>query len=206
MRSWRRRSNLACRGLVGCTISASRSRRASPGEIKTGGRGLEIVYGFADTPFGLCLLAECARGICWIEFVEQDDDDAAIRAAWFGARLTRDDEVAGALADRVFAPEKRAGSLKALVRGSRFQVRVWRALLRIPEGKLAIYATLAKLVDRPGAARAVGTAVGGNPLAYLIPCHRVIRGTGVVGDYRWGTARKRAMIGREGAGQFTAAW
>ncbi len=87
------------------------------------------------------------------------------------------------------------------MRGSRFQVQVWRALLRIPEGQLSSYGELAEAIGRPRAARAVGTAVGGNPLAYLIPCHRVIRATGVIGDYRWGSERKRAMIAKEGCGR-----
>jgi AraC family transcriptional regulator of adaptative response/methylated-DNA-[protein]-cysteine methyltransferase len=90
--------------------------------------------------------------------------------------------------------------LRAFVRGTPFQVRVWRALLQIPAGTLISYGALATALARPGAARAVGTAVGRNPLAYLIPCHRVIRGTGVIGDYRWGTARKRAMLAWEEAG------
>ena len=174
---------------------------ASPGEIKSGGAGLEIRYGFATTPFGECLLGECDRGICWIEFVgEGEGDDSGLRAAWFGARLGRDDGGARELVARVFQEGERGDALKGLVRGSRFQVQVWRALLRVPEGKLATYGALAKALDRPAAARAVGTAVAANPLAYLIPCHRVIRATGVVGEYRWGTARKLAMIGREGSG------
>ena len=98
----------------------------------------------------------------------------------------------------MFGEGGQRSGMRGFVRGSRFQVQVWRALLRIPDGYLSSYSELAEAVGRPRAARAVGTAVGGNPLAYLIPCHRVIRKTGVIGDYRWGTERKRAMIAREG--------
>ena len=171
---------------------------ASPGEIKTGGDGLRITYGFAETPFGDCLLAECDRGVCWIEFTD-DEDLSGIRGEWFGALLERDDGCADRLAASVFSDGGERAGLKGFVRGSALQVQVWRALLRIPEGNLVSYGALAEAIGRPGAARAVGTAVGGNPLAYLIPCHRVIRGTGVVGDYRWGRSRKRAMLGREGS-------
>ncbi|MGI9239205.1 MAG: methylated-DNA--[protein]-cysteine S-methyltransferase [Verrucomicrobiales bacterium] len=170
---------------------------ASPGEIKSGGAGLEIRYGFADTPFGSCLLAECERGLCWVEFAGEGDV-SGLRSEWFGAVLVQDDRSARGLAARVFGGEGQRSGLRGLVRGSRFQVQVWRALLRIPDGHPSSYGELAEVVGRPRAARAVGTAVGGNPLAYLIPCHRVIRATGVIGDYRWGTGRKRAMIAREG--------
>ena len=171
---------------------------ASPGEIKSGGAGMMVRYGFADTPFGTCLLAECDRGVCWVEFVDTEDE-SGFRADWFGASLERNDPGARRLAARIFSAEPERAGLRGFVRGSEFQVCVWRALLRIPEGRLVTYSTLAEAVERPSAARAVGTAVGGNPLAYLIPCHRVIRSTGIVGEYRWGTARKRAMLGREGA-------
>jgi AraC family transcriptional regulator of adaptative response/methylated-DNA-[protein]-cysteine methyltransferase len=170
---------------------------ASPGEIKSGGAGLRISYGFAPTPFGRCLLAGCDRGVCWVEFVDSDEI-SGLRAEWFGALLERDDTGARDLAARVFSGGRDRAGLKGFVRGSGFQVQVWRALLRIPEGELVTYGALAEAAGRPGAARAVGSAVGGNPLAYLIPCHRVIRSTGVIGDYRWGAGRKRAMIGREG--------
>jgi len=169
---------------------------ASPGEIKSRGAGLDVVFGFADSPFGRCLLAECDRGICWLEFVE-GEDESELREEWAGASLERDDGRAGELARDVFEAQGQVG-LKGFVRGSEFQVKVWRALLRIPEGNLATYGKLASAVGNVGAARAIGTAVGKNPLAYLVPCHRVIRSTGVIGDYRWGTTRKRAMIGREG--------
>jgi AraC family transcriptional regulator of adaptative response/methylated-DNA-[protein]-cysteine methyltransferase len=183
---------------------------ASPGELKSGGAGWTITAGFAATPFGRYLTGEGPRGICHLAFVEPDSDDAALaelQAAWPRAGLQRDDAAAARLADRIFDRSVRVGAgagagqvLRAFVRGTPFQVRVWRALLQIPAGTLISYGALATALARPGAARAVGTAVGRNPLAYLIPCHRVIRGTGVIGDYRWGTARKRAMLAWEEAG------
>jgi len=173
---------------------------ASPGEIKSGGAGIEVRFGFADSPFGRCLIAGCERGLCWIEFTGAGEA-SALSDHWFGAVLVRDDQYARELGARVFGGEVARSGLRGLVRGSRFQVQVWRALLRIPEGQLSSYGGLAEAIGRPRAARAVGTAVGGNPLAYLIPCHRVIRATGVIGDYRWGTDRKRAMIAREGCGR-----
>jgi AraC family transcriptional regulator of adaptative response/methylated-DNA-[protein]-cysteine methyltransferase len=178
---------------------------ASPGEIKTGGAGFHIRFGFAETPFGDWLAAENSRGICHLAFVEKTTSLSAIadlRKAWPGAELTRDDSVAGRLAATVF----RTGPglevprpLRAFVRGSPFQVRVWRALLQIPPGCVLSYGRLAMLTGHPGAARAVGTAVGQNPVAYLIPCHRVIRETGVMRGYRWGTTRKRAILAWESA-------
>jgi len=178
---------------------------ASPGEWKSGGEGWTIVVGLADSPFGRCLIGESPRGICHLSFVETHDgamELAALAADWPRARLHRDDRAAARLAGRVFERDDRADarpSLRAFVRGTAFQVRVWRALLALPPGTLVSYGALAASLGRPAAARAVGTAVGRNPLAYLIPCHRVIRETGVIGDYRWGRTRKRAMVAWEGA-------
>jgi len=173
---------------------------ASPGELKTGGRGWTIAYGFAASPFGLCLVGESPRGLCLLSFVEAADEEAArsrLRADWPRARLQRDDRGAAMFARRVFSSADGippATPLRAYVRGTPFQVRVWQALLQIKPGMLVSYGRLAKAVGRPGGARAVGTAVGRNPLAYLIPCHRVIRETGALGGYHWGPERKRAML------------
>lgn len=176
---------------------------ASPGELKTGGEGWTIAAGLAESPFGPCLIAESPRGICDLAFVESPDGEAelaALRVAWPRATVRRDDAVAARLGGRIFAQGGRAAGsgVRAYVRGTAFQLRVWRALLRVESGRLVSYSGLAAALDRPGAARAVGSAVARNPLAYLIPCHRVIRETGVIGDYRWGAARKRAMLAREG--------
>lgn len=174
---------------------------ASPGELKSGGVGWLISYGFVDSLFGRCLIAESPRGVCHLSFVENEKAAlAGLHQDWPQAKLRRDDLDAGHLASTLFAQPSGVPSrpaLRAFVRGTPFQVRVWRALLQVPPGSLTSYGRLAAAVGRPTAPRAVGAAVGQNPLAYLIPCHRVIRETGVMGDYRWGPIRKRAMIAWE---------
>jgi AraC family transcriptional regulator of adaptative response/methylated-DNA-[protein]-cysteine methyltransferase len=180
---------------------------ASPGELKSGGEGWTIVAGFAASPFGRCLIGMSPRGVCHLSFDDSGSDEdhlSTLREKWPGARIERDDAAASRLAVRIFerpgnAPAQPA--IRAFVRGTAFQVRVWRALLEIQPGTLVSYGSLASAVGQPSAARAVGTAVGQNQLAYLIPCHRVIRETGVIGGYRWGGIRKRAIIAWEWAAQ-----
>ena len=179
---------------------------ASPGEVKSGGAGWTISAGLAESPFGACVIAEGPRGICHLAFVASDDgaaELATVQECWPKARLRRDDTAAAHVATRIFqhpGPSNARLALRAYVRGSAFQVRVWRALLQVRPGTLVSYGRLAAALGQPSAARAVGTAVGRNPLAFLIPCHRVIRETGVVGDYRWGTTRKRAILAWETCG------
>jgi AraC family transcriptional regulator, regulatory protein of adaptative response / methylated-DNA-[protein]-cysteine methyltransferase len=178
---------------------------ASPGELKSGGLGCEIRYGLALTPFGVWLAAEMYRGVCHLSFVddgESADAVAALRNEWPNAHLIRDDAAARKLSSLIFAEPTREHlprTLSAFVRGTPFQLRVWRALLHVPAGALVTYGQLAAASGSPTAARAVGNAVGSNPLAFLIPCHRVIRETGVVGNYRWGQTRKRSMLAWESA-------
>jgi AraC family transcriptional regulator of adaptative response/methylated-DNA-[protein]-cysteine methyltransferase len=178
---------------------------ASPGEVKSGGAGWTIVAGLVESPFGTCVIAEGPRGICHLAFIESDDGSAelaAVRERWPKARLRRDNSHATRLASRIFQRPDRVDeqpTLRAFVRGTPFQVRVWRALLQVRPGTLVSYGRLAATLGQPTAARAVGAAVGQNPLAFLIPCHRVIRETGVIGDYRWGTTRKRAILAWESA-------
>ncbi|MEX2525401.1 MAG: methylated-DNA--[protein]-cysteine S-methyltransferase [Gammaproteobacteria bacterium] len=178
---------------------------ASPGELKAGGEAWTIRAGFADTPFSTALIGESPRGICHLAFVQNRDRDsgeAAIREYWPRAKIHWDDVTAANTAGLIFTPLVNSESrpaLRAIVNGSRFQVRVWRALLQIPKGALTSYGRLAADLGKPGAARAVGGAVGKNPLACLIPCHRVIRESGALGDYRWGATRKRAMLVWESA-------
>lgn len=174
----------------------------TPGEFKSGGVGMELCYGFHDTPFGTCLIALTARGICALSFVGSGGRAQALedlRAMWSQARLREDTEAGRTTIEKIFsvvAPsEERA--LPLLLCGTNLQLKVWRALLRIPEGAVVSYQALACAVGRPQATRAVASAVGRNPIAYLIPCHRVLRATGEIGGYRWETARKRAMLGRE---------
>lgn len=172
----------------------------SPGEYKAGGIGLEVRYGIHMTPFGRSLIGTTARGLCYLQFVDfEDKGDAiqALRAEWLHATLIQDLDSTGAIAQRLFDPTAPATPLTVLVKGTNFQIQVWRALLSIPPGSLTTYRAIAQAIQRPTASRAVGTAIGRNPIAYLIPCHRVIRESGELGGYRWGLNRKVAMVGWE---------
>lgn len=174
----------------------------SPGEARLGGAGLEIRHGLHDTHFGTALIATTVRGVCALHFVESGNTGTALlRQAWPGARLMHDPTTTGAIARRILAPLAGASRqpLAVLVKGTNFQIQVWRALLALPAGGVTTYGDLAQALDKPAAARAVGTAIGANPIAYLIPCHRVIRATGALTGYRWGTARKSAMLAWEAA-------
>jgi AraC family transcriptional regulator of adaptative response/methylated-DNA-[protein]-cysteine methyltransferase len=172
---------------------------ASPGEYKNGGRGLSIEWGVAESPFGLCSLGWNSRGVCHLAFHEAGDSFAQPpRQHWPNARFRRDDREAGRRAGNIFHFDSRPPvTLKTFVRGTPFQLKVWRALIQVPKGCAISYGWLAKAVGHPGAARAVGAAVGANPVAYLIPCHRVIRETGIVGGYHWGATRKSALLAWE---------
>lgn len=177
----------------------------SPGEFKSGGTGLEIRYGIHATPFGPCLLAKTTRGICNLHFLEAPDRTTAellLRAEWPGAILVVDQRGTEEESRRIFAPNPDR-PLALAVKGTNFQIQVWRALLQIPPGGLTTYQGLAEAIGRPTAARAVGNAIGRNPVGYLIPCHRVIRASGEWGGYRWGSARKTLLLGWE-AGQTQA--
>lgn len=173
----------------------------TPGEFKARGLGAEIRYGVGASPFGACLVAGTDRGICRLSFIEENGRAAAVRrlrSDWMNARLVEDGRWAQAASARIFGPSKGRRAVRALVVGSPFQLKVWEALVRIPSGRVATYGDVARSIGRAGASRAVGAAVGGNPIAYLIPCHRVIRETGAFGEYRWGAARKRAILAWEG--------
>lgn len=176
----------------------------TPGEFKAGGRGLQIRHGWTETVFGLCHVAATERGLCSVRFVPEGERQAAVaelQAQWPLAQLVDDPAVTGVLAGTLEAMSTGAapGPLKLLVRGTNFQVQVWRALLQIPLGETVSYGELAARLGRPSAARAVGTAVGANAIAFLIPCHRVLAAGGGLGGYRWGPARKRAMLAWETA-------
>lgn len=181
----------------------------TPGEYKTGGYSLQITYGIHSTPFGPALLANTRRGLCHLSFLPSDLEPDAARAIagleeeWPGANLVEDPAATAELARAVFYPhdsEPPKAPLSLFLKGTNHQIKVWNALLRIPWGTVTTYGKLAKVLGAPGSARAVGSAVGKNPLAYLIPCHRVIRQTGAFGEYRWGAQRKKAILGWE-AGQ-----
>jgi AraC family transcriptional regulator of adaptative response/methylated-DNA-[protein]-cysteine methyltransferase len=176
----------------------------SPGEFKTRGAGIRIEYGFHATPFGRCLIGLTRRGICWMSFTVEASESEARREMelhWSGAECERNQESTRAAIGQIFSkvqrPEPR--SLSVLLMGTNFQLKVWRALLNVPAGAVVSYGALGEMVGRRRGARAVGSAVARNPIAYLIPCHRVIRSTGVLGDYRWGEVRKRALLGWERA-------
>lgn len=176
---------------------------ATPGEIKSGGAGLAFDWGVADTPFGPALLAAGERGIVKLAFIDGDLDLrlSELQADWPAAMLRHDDAAAAAQAQRLFADYRRPEPVHLFVKGTQFQMKVWEALLAIPDGRLTTYGELARRIGQPTAARAVGSAVGANPVALLIPCHRVIRGDGSLGGYRWGETRKQALIGLELAGE-----
>lgn len=172
----------------------------TPGEYKSGGAGVEIRYGLHDSPFGTAFLAATERGICGLRFVDGDSAESIdwLGRLWPGARLVEDGKGTREIARHVFDRDPaRHGPVRLLVKGTNFQVSVWKALLRIPPGRLVAYEQIAQAIGRPSASRAVGSAVGANRISYLIPCHRVIRNSGALGGYAWGLPRKRAMIGWE---------
>lgn len=174
----------------------------TPGEVKSGGEGLQISYGVHASPFGNCLLAQTERGICRLEFVDGDDSDdilQRIQSAWPQAHIQEDFSKTALSIEQIFAPlqQNRSVPLTLLLRGSNFQLKVWQALLNIPAGNVTSYGYLAKQLGQPTASRAVGSAIGQNPIGYLIPCHRVLRGNGNIGGYRWGNERKMAILGKE---------
>ncbi len=174
----------------------------SPGEFKAGGAGLQIRYGIHDTPFGTSLIATTARGICNLYFLDTTDEQTAaqrLQLTWKNAEIIRDEQATQSLRDLIFNSETLSEQkpLTLLVKGTNFQIQVWRALLKLPFGAIATYQTIAQMVARPTAARAVGNAIGNNPIGYLIPCHRVIRESGEIGGYGWGVERKTVMLGWE---------
>lgn len=173
----------------------------TPGEYKRGGAGLEIRHAWTQTDFGLCHVAATQRGLCSVSF--QDQQTAApleqLLADWPAASFVEDQAVAttlGRVLAAVAAGEK-PEAMRVMVRGTNFQVQVWRALLRIPLGFTLSYGELAAELGRPSGARAVGSAVGANRIGFLIPCHRVLRAGGALGGYRWGEPRKRAILAWE---------
>ena len=173
----------------------------TPGEYKDEGAGVEIRYGFHSTPFGDCLLALTDRGICGLAFAGGGERRTVLdelRRRWGAAVLRRDQAATAETASRVFE-RWRGAPITLALKGTNFQIKVWEALLRIPPGTVVSYGDIARAIGHPDSYRAVGTAVGRNPIAYLIPCHRVIQRSGAFGNYRWGAARKRAMLGWEAA-------
>ena len=174
----------------------------TPGEYKGRGAGLTLQYGLHPNPFGLCLLAISPRGICALRFLEKGEVREALaelRSQWAGAELRENSAATQPFAERIFSPAQweRGRPLHLVVKGTNFQIKVWEALLRIPLGGMVSYGDIAAHIERPHAARAVGNAVGENPIAFLIPCHRVILSSGAIGNYRYGTPRKKAILAWE---------
>lgn len=172
----------------------------TPGEFKDGGAGLTLRYGFHRTPFGECFVAMTDRGICSMSFNDPEDRPRVLeelQTAWPNAILTPAPADVIPLIDQIMDDQPPETPIHLHVKGTNFQLQVWQALLKIPAGKFVSYEDLAHAMNRPSATRAVSSAVAKNPVGYLIPCHRVIRKSGVFGQYHWGTARKKALLAHE---------
>jgi AraC family transcriptional regulator of adaptative response/methylated-DNA-[protein]-cysteine methyltransferase len=161
--------------------------------------GLSIHYGIHPTPFGKCLIAITERGICHMSFVDKNEGQAIddLVEHWSQANMIEDYKATAPLIARIFSDGKPDSPLQLHLRGTNFQIKVWEALLNIPVGTVTTYEHIAAKIGNPRAVRAVGAAVGDNPIAYLIPCHRVIRKSGEFGNYMWGSARKKAILVKE---------
>ncbi|RDV13974.1 methylated-DNA--[protein]-cysteine S-methyltransferase [Pontibacter diazotrophicus] len=173
----------------------------TPGHFKRQGEALQISYSLGSCQFGDYIIASTAKGICHLHFYKSEQDALAdLQAQWPKAALHLRQEALHQQVHQFFQHQlKPQQKLPLHLQGTPFQLKVWEALLRIPEGQLTSYSTLAREVGNPAASRAVGTAIGSNPIAFLIPCHRVIKSVGGIGEYRWGSERKMAMIGWEAA-------
>ena len=176
----------------------------TPGEYKSKGEGLTIKYGFHPSPFGECLLATTDRGICGFFFIknrDRKDPLTELRYFWQQAEIVEDPQASRKLIDRIFNPSfaNTSTPLHLILNGTNFQIKVWEALIKIPFGAVVSYEDVAIQVGLPGATRAVGSAVGKNPISFIIPCHRVIRKTADFGNYGGGIARKKAILGWEAA-------
>lgn len=197
-----------------------RCEAVTPGEYRRQGEGLNIYFGIHSCHFGFCLIALTQRGVCkWVFFDAQHDAGVVIDALkqdWPAAKICQDEARTQPVLEQVFglSPGAQQRPLNVLLKGSPFQIKVWEALLRIPCGNLRSYQHVARSIGKPSSVRAVASAIANNSVAYLIPCHRVIRSTGVLNNYRWGEERKAAMIGWEASeaalgestlGQFTDA-
>ena len=173
----------------------------TPGEYKNGGQSLSINYSFAESPFGNILVASTAKGICHMAFAENEQAGLQVLQQKFpNAAFRQMTDLIQQNALYIFTKDwSKLNEIKLHLKGTHFQLKVWDALLKIPLGGLATYGSIAEKIEKPSASRAVGTAIGDNPVAYLIPCHRVIQSSGIFGGYHWGGTRKSAIIGWEAA-------
>jgi AraC family transcriptional regulator, regulatory protein of adaptative response / methylated-DNA-[protein]-cysteine methyltransferase len=177
----------------------------TPQEYKQKGAGIRIDYGFHETTFGLCLMGITERGICWLSFLSSDEDPRhaleQMKTHWHNSTFHENAQLTLAFTEKIFPGLQNSGGKKEplhlFVKGTNFQIKVWEALLRIPTGGVTTYQEIARSIKNPNALQAVGSAVGSNHVAYLIPCHRVIRKDGVLGEYRWSAVRKKSIIGWE---------
>ncbi len=181
----------------------------SPGEWKTGGEGLTVFFGFHPSPFGSALVMATERGLAGLAFADPGEEPAALadmKARWPRAGYVEDSARTAVVAKRIFDPTQwqQGQPLRVVLIGTDWEVRVWEALMQIPMGRLVTYSDIAGKVRSPAAARAVGAAVGKNPVSFVVPCHRVVGKSGELTGYHWGITRKRAMLGWE-AGQVGAA-
>lgn len=175
----------------------------TPQEYKERGSGIRVEYGIHETPFGSCLIGVTERGICWLSFIGTDEDPGIelekMKEHWHNSVFHQNQNLTLTFVHSIFnrkdaeAPRK----LHLFVKGTNFQIKVWEALLRIPMGDVTTYQGIAQQIQSPKAMQAVGSAVGSNHIAYLIPCHRVIRKDGILGEYRWSSTRKKSIIGWE---------
>jgi AraC family transcriptional regulator, regulatory protein of adaptative response / methylated-DNA-[protein]-cysteine methyltransferase len=173
----------------------------TPGEYKNGGENLSINYSFAETPFGNIIVASTPKGICYMAFA--DEEQAALTTLFSHFPLAQFRQITDLLQQNalyIFTQDwSQLHQVKLHLKGTAFQLKVWESLLKIPAGQLSTYGAIAQKIQSPKASRAVGTAIGSNPVAFLIPCHRVIQSTGAIGGYMWGPVRKTAIIGWEAA-------
>ncbi len=173
----------------------------TPGEYKTGGLNLKINYSFANSPFGKIIIASTNKGVCHLAFAEDEAIEFnSLKSKFPNAHFSKTTDAIQQNALKIFYTDwKNLQTIKLHLKGTDFQLKVWEALLKIPEGCLATYGNVAEQIQKPKASRAVGTAIGANPVAFLIPCHRVIQSSGIFGGYHWGSSRKAAIIGWEAA-------
>ena len=176
----------------------------TPGDFKKQGTGLQISYGFCDSPFGECLMAITQRGICYLGFVDSNGRAEVLEQlfnTWPGSKFIENSTIVRPTIDTIFRidPQKNSQPFHIQLKGTNFQINVWKALLSIPKGCVVSYQDIASYIGHPKAFRAVANAIAINPIAYLIPCHRVISKSGKIHQYRWGAYRKKALIGWEAA-------
>lgn len=173
----------------------------TPQEYKQSGAGIRIHYGFHETTFGLALIGVTERGICWLSFLLPDEEQRLelekMKTHWHQSVFVEDKKMTEHFVRQIFNPSQMDQPLHVFVKGTNFQIKVWEALLKIPMGSVATYQNIATKIQSPRSMQAVGSAVGSNHVAFLIPCHRVIRKDGILGEYRWSAPRKKSIIGWE---------